>query len=271
MRATILIDNISNDPALIAEWGLSIYIEHNGRRFLLDTGAGPDFARNAETLGIDLRKVEFGILSHAHYDHADGMDTFFELNASAPFYLREGSAENCYDKKEADYSYIGIRQGILKDFAHRIRFAEGVTKLTDDVYLLPHSTPGLDTCGKRFAMYQKQGDSYVFDDFCHEQSLIFDTENGLVIFNSCCHGGADVIIREAAEAFPGKKLHAIVGGFHLFETPPEEVGAFGHRLLDTGVEHVVTGHCTGQEAFDILKEILGDRAVQTETGLQLTF
>lgn len=72
----VLIDNLTKG-SLAAEWGLSVYIEHEGHRILLDTGASDRFARNAEQMGIDLGAVEFGVLSHAHYDHADGMVAFF--------------------------------------------------------------------------------------------------------------------------------------------------------------------------------------------------
>ena len=65
MRAVILSDNISH-CGLEAEWGLSIYIDYQGHKVLLDTGAGPLFAANADALGVDLAQVEFGVLSHAH-------------------------------------------------------------------------------------------------------------------------------------------------------------------------------------------------------------
>ena len=35
-----------------------------------------------------------------HYDHADGLDTFFALNISVPFLVREGACENCFGVKE---------------------------------------------------------------------------------------------------------------------------------------------------------------------------
>ena len=47
MKATILIDNLTKG-SLVPEWGLSIYIEYNGHKILLDTGASGRFARNAE-------------------------------------------------------------------------------------------------------------------------------------------------------------------------------------------------------------------------------
>lgn len=92
-----------------------------------------------------------------------------------------------------------------------------------------------------------------------------------MIFNSCCHAGADVIVRETQEAFPGQTIRALVGGFHLFETPDADIYALGRRLAESGVEEIVTGHCTGERGFQILKEVLGARAKQLRTGLVLNF
>lgn len=38
MKATVLADNIGEGP-LAGEWGLSIYIEYENKKILLDTGA----------------------------------------------------------------------------------------------------------------------------------------------------------------------------------------------------------------------------------------
>ena len=118
MKATVLIDNLTRGT-LAAEWGLSIYIEYNGHKILLDTGASERFARNAAALGVDLGAVECGVLSHAHYDHANGLAAFFAHNASAPVYLREGTEENCYGKRWIFHKYIGIQRGYLKKYADR--------------------------------------------------------------------------------------------------------------------------------------------------------
>ena len=78
MKATVLIDNIAESP-LKDEWGLCVFIEHKGKKILLDTGASALFKENAKKLGVDLSTVDFAVLSHAHYDHADGMKDFFDL------------------------------------------------------------------------------------------------------------------------------------------------------------------------------------------------
>ena len=84
MVTKVLIDNITKDD-LLCEWGLSFYIEYDGHKILLDTGSGSNFAENAKALGVDLAQIEYGILSHAHYDHADGMPAFFAENKNSTY------------------------------------------------------------------------------------------------------------------------------------------------------------------------------------------
>lgn len=269
MKAIVLIDNITKNE-LLAEWGLAVHIEHNGHQILLDAGTTGAFAENAKSLGIDLTQVEKGVLSHAHYDHADGMDTFFAINQTAPFYLRAGSKEICYDydaSKPDDTRYIGIKRGTLDKYAERIVFAEGDYELFPGVYLIPHKTAGLEKIGEKAHMYVQRDGQFVPDDYAHEQSLVFESEKGLVIFNSCSHGGADNIIREIETTFPDKKMYAIFGGFHLYKSSEAEVRALARRIRETGIEKVVTGHCTGDEAYQILKEELGDCLEQIYTGM----
>lgn len=269
MKIKVLIDNISKNE-LLKEWGLCIYIEYNNQKFLLDSGSSSKFAKNASQLGINLSEVDFGILSHAHYDHSNGIKKFFQLNTKAPFILREGAGETCYHHHLFIVNeYIGIKKGWLKKFKNRITFASGKYQITDGVYLLPHSTDGLEKIGERAHLYIKKNGHIVPDSFKHEQSLIFDTPKGLVIFNSCSHGGADNIINETAKAFPGKQIYGIIGGFHLFHLPDDAVREFADRVRQTGIEHIITGHCTGQRAYKILHEELGDKVEQMYSGLDI--
>lgn len=268
MKVTVLIDNLTRSE-LHAEWGLSMLIEHRDRRILLDAGTTDFFSANAASLAVDLSTVDTAVLSHAHFDHADGMDAFFALNQRAEFWLREGCEENCYTPEDGAMKYIGIRQGNLEKYADRIRYAKGDVDLGDGIWLIPHKTEGLEVLAAAAGMMVLKDGAYVPDDFCHEQSLVFRTEKGLVIFNSCSHGGADNIITEVAKTFPGEKLYAMIGGFHLFKTPEDEVRAFAKRLLETGVGKVVTGHCTGDAAYEILHEELGDKVQQMYSGLTL--
>lgn len=264
----ILTDN-NAVPPLTGEWGLSVSLEYRGRRILLDTGASDLFTKNAAALGVDLSAVEYGVLSHAHYDHANGLPAFFAANERANFYLRKGSGEDCYSRHLFYRKYIGILPGTLARFADRIKFVGGAYPLFEGATLLGHTSPGLAAVGKKAGMSRKRGGRYLADDFSHEQSLVLETQKGLVILNSCCHGGADRIIRETAEAFPGKHIYAILGGFHLFLSSKKEVLSFAERVKETGIERVITGHCTGERAYRLLQSCLGDRLEQLQVGYTL--
>lgn len=270
MKATVLIDNISNNE-LVKEWGLCIWIEYGDKKILLDTGGSGKFLENAKMLGIDIGKADFGVLSHAHYDHADGMETFFEANKIAPFYLREGSQENCYSKHLFVKKYIGIHKGTLEKYSGRIQYAKGDLELCEGMYLMPHKSQGLAAKGKKAGMYRLIEGKYRADDFSHEQSLVFRTEQGLVIFNSCSHGGADTIIKEVEETFLGESICALIGGFHLFMSSESKVRELANGIRQTGIEALYTGHCTGQKAFAILAEELPGIVHQLYTGLVIEF
>lgn len=270
MRATVVVDNIGNDE-LKGEWGLCIYIEYKDKKILLDAGASGLFLENAGKMNIPLKNLDYAVLSHAHYDHANGMREFFQVNDTTKFYLRDGCRENCYVKKWIFRRYIGLPKGILEEYKDRIVLASGDYNIAEGISLIPHKTQGLESIGKNENMYLKEGCIWRPDDFSHEQSLVFDTPNGLVIFNSCSHGGADNIINEVASTFPDKKILALIGGFHLYNKSENVVRDFAKRLKATGVEHVYTGHCTGKGAFNILKEELGDVVGQLEVGLVMEF
>ena len=265
LKATVLVDNIEKG-CLEGEWGLSFFIEYGGKSILLDTGSGKAFYRNALRLGIDTGSVDFAVLSHAHYDHADGFPCFFSHNGKAKLYLRAGSDENCYSKHGLFAKYIGIRKGMLETYKDRIVYVNGDYELCPGVYLVGHKGADNALKGKKAGMFRREGIRRIDDDFSHEQSLVFDTSKGLVVFNSCSHTGAADIIDEVMQSFPGKKVYALIGGFHLFRSTEADVKALAEKIKSTRTEKIVTGHCTGEKAFDILKDILGSRAEQMTSG-----
>lgn len=268
MLVQVLMDN-NTKSELLCEWGLAVYIEYKDKKIVLDGGTSGAFVRNAEMLGIDLNTVDFSVLSHAHYDHADGLCAFFEKNDHAPLYLREGSGENCFKKEGEGYKYIGIREGFLEEYAERLCYVHGDFSPTEGVYLLPHKVPGMEELGKKAKMYREEEGVWRPDCFAHEQSLVFDTKQGLFIFNSCSHGGADNIIREVGETFPGKPIFALFGGLHLHESKEEDIYALTERIRQTGIQKIYTGHCTGDTAMKILKKELGDVVESIYSGFEI--
>ncbi len=272
MRAIVISDNVGCD-GLGSEWGLSFYIEYGEHILLLDAGASDLFAENAYKLGLHLEQVDCAVLSHAHFDHGDGLPVFFQQNQKAQLFLQESCGENCYDRSHEQEHYIGLAPGLLAQYEHRLHrvASDRPFCLFQGAWLIPHSTPGLAAIGEAEHMYQKGNGHWQADDFAHEQSLVLHTDEGRVLFNSCSHSGADVVIREASAAFPGHKLRAVLGGFHLFNKDETTVRALARRIAGTGIRSVYTGHCTGRKAFDLLREELGDMVQQFHVGQVITF
>ena len=108
------------------------------------------------------------------------------------------------------------------------------------------------------------------DDFSHEQSIVVKLDEGLAVFSSCSHCGPDVVMAEARRFMPDQPIRALIGGFHLYDAPDEEVRALAGRMKNEGVELAYTGHCTGERAFKILQEELGEDVIKaTKSGLRI--
>lgn len=269
MKITVISDNIGSGE-LKGEWGLSFFIEYEGKRLLFDTGGSELFLTNAEKLGLDISSVDAAVLSHAHYDHSLGMEAFFEANGHAKFYLSPHAEEDCYSRRRFLGRYIGLPKGILSHYASRILKPEGIAEILPGAFIVPHSTPGLEKKGKAARMYRRKGflDCRV-DDFSHEQTLVLKTPGGLVVLNSCSHAGADVITEEVRRAFPSERVKAYIGGLHLFRSSDGEVRRVASMIRSSGISELFTGHCTGERAYELLRQELGDHVRLFHCGMEI--
>ena len=84
-KITILVDNYAEN-GFGAEHGLSIWIEHENRHILFDTGQKNTFGKNAERLDIDIAQMDALVLSHGHFDHTGGIPYAISLSPKANVY-----------------------------------------------------------------------------------------------------------------------------------------------------------------------------------------
>ncbi|MBM3183628.1 MAG: MBL fold metallo-hydrolase, partial [Chloroflexi bacterium] len=73
VKLTTLSENTAGRVGLLAEWGLSVLVEVDGYKVLLDTGLGISTFYNAAVMGIDLSQIDKIVLSHGHRDHTGGL------------------------------------------------------------------------------------------------------------------------------------------------------------------------------------------------------
>ena len=156
---------------------------------------------------------------------------------------------------------------MLEKYEGRFEYVDGALKIDEGVYIVPHSLDGISERAKQTHMCVMVGDEIRYDDFSHEQTLVFEEEDGLVCFNSCSHSGVEIVIDEVIKAFPNRKIQAYVGGFHMMGTTgptscsysKKEVRGIADGLMKTCDARFYSGHCTGTVAYQWLKEIMGER------------
>jgi 7,8-dihydropterin-6-yl-methyl-4-(beta-D-ribofuranosyl)aminobenzene 5'-phosphate synthase len=280
MKITTLVENdLGPGPEeLEKEFGLSLLIEHAGQRILFDAGAAGAAVRNASRLGIDLRQVDAVVLSHHHFDHGGGLPAFLAINARAKVYLRPPPTGEPYFRALWVVSrHVGLEEGLVERFRDRFVFVDAFTEILPGVHIVTdlahrHELPKGDR-----HLYLKQADGYVRDPFTHELVMVVRDDDGLVAFTGCGHSGVLNMIEAVTTSFPGERIKAVVGGFHLIGMPaPEtmagsrdEMIALAQQLRALPVDAYWTAHCTGHKAFGILQQGLGSRLGTFHTGSAL--
>lgn len=281
MKITTLVENelAPGRRNLETEFGLSLLIDRGDQRILFDTGAAGAAMRNAPRLGVDLRQVDAVVLSHHHFDHGGGLPAFLAINSRAKVYLRHPPPGKEFFRALWVVSrYIGLEEGLLERFKDRFVFVDTFTEFLPAAYIVTniarrHPLPKGD-----HHLYLKGEDGYVRDPFAHELMLVVRDDDGLVAFTGCGHSGVLNMIDSLIEHFPGSRIKAVVGGFHLIGLPkPEtmagskhEIAALAQDMCKMPVDAYWTGHCTGHKAFEILKQGLGARLDAFHTGAALT-
>ena len=268
-----LAENTSLDGRLGCQHGLSLYIETGDRKALFDMGADGLFAENALKMGVDLASVDIAFISHGHSDHAGGLKAFLQMNDKARVYANSRAFEPHFARRGAGANaFIGLDAGILE--GGRLDLAEGSLRIDDRFEIMSESGgEAFRPSGNRDLLMEQKG-QLVEDDFGHEQNLVIHEGSKSVLFAGCAHNGI-VNIMEKFNRTYGRFPDYVIGGFHMYNKSAgtsEDAGfveAVASYLLKTGAAFF-TCHCTGLEAYELLKLLMGDRIGYLATGSTLT-
>lgn len=264
MKLTVLTENTACRADLQAVHGLSLLLEMEEARLLLDVGPGEEFCQNARAMGIDLRMVDLCVISHGHDDHGGGLRRFLKENDHAPVYLAEGAFEPHFAGEED----IGLDVSLK---AHpQVRLAGVLEQLSDQVTLFSQ-VPG-DTLVP--AANSGLLDAHGPDAFLHEQDLLVSEGDKLYLFGGCAHRGI-VNILEQAKLIAGRYPDVVVSGLHLAAGGTGKCMAdaayldkLSESLLKTGAVFY-SCHCTGAEALRELQARMGERLKAISAGMVL--
>jgi 7,8-dihydropterin-6-yl-methyl-4-(beta-D-ribofuranosyl)aminobenzene 5'-phosphate synthase len=243
MRIITLIENLAYKQGLVAEHGLSIYIETDSRKILFDTGQSGLFMQNAQKLGINIEEIDTVILSHGHYDHTGGLYPFLEKNSKAKVYAKHGIFDAKYNKNR----FIGTpyNEQLLNN---RLVYVEKLTEIAPNINIVPNIiiTDPLDTHFNGLTI--KVGDNYVTDEFTDELFLAIKQNDKINIITACSHRGITNICSSAREQL-NLPVQTIVGGFHMKECNVSQYVQITHYLRELAPESIGVCHCTGVDKF----------------------
>jgi 7,8-dihydropterin-6-yl-methyl-4-(beta-D-ribofuranosyl)aminobenzene 5'-phosphate synthase len=264
-QITVLYDAFGKTSTLKKDWGFSALIEYGGKRILFDTGNNAEiFAHNVEAKGIDLKQLDFAVVSHRHGDHTSGLNHLLQVNPAVKIYAPQenfgvfgaalpGSFYRRDESLPADMRYFEGRPPETLRFG--TPWPEGnftwVTKTTE-------VAPG-------FHLILLNG-TWGADLEVKEISLAIDTPDGIILIVGCSHPTIEKIV-EAAKSTINKPIHLVLGGTHLLPAKDDQITSIAASLRDTwSVRYIAPVHCTGEPAFAILKATFGDRYIYAGLG-----
>ncbi|MHC4941574.1 MAG: MBL fold metallo-hydrolase [Planctomycetota bacterium] len=233
LQITVVFNNEPLRSSLKTEWGFACHIEGLEKEILFDTGGnGELLLSNMRKLGLDPASVDLVMLSHIHGDHVGGLEKLAAVNPDLTI---------CMPK-----SFPEAFRSMYQEAGFEIIEADQALRLAGNA----HSTGEL-------------GMAII------EQSLILDTPQGLVIVTGCAHPGI-VETLEKTEQILKRKIHLVMGGFHLGRASEQEIQTIIARFKDWGVEKVAPTHCTGDTAVRLFKEAWGDDYVDAGCGAKIS-
>lgn len=266
MRIISLSDDVQTE-GLRCEHGLSFFIETSNHRIIADTGQSDATWENAGKLGVSVADADTVFVSHGHYDHTGGLKSLSALNKKARIYISRYAFGEYYSMRDTGLCYIGM---------DRTLDAEDYVLCGDSTEIDSELSVFSSILGRKYfpagnaRLFKKSEGGLLPDDFLHEQCLVVNENGRQVLFSGCAHNGIVNILDRFSEIY-GCAPYAVVSGFHLKKNSgftsgeKEEISGLAGYLRETGCMFY-TSHCTGTEAFEIMRAVLGSRLVYIHAG-----
>lgn len=112
------------------------------------------------------------------------------------------------------------------------------------------------------------GLSCFIEGWIKEQSLILDTEKGLIVMTGCAHPRITKIIATAKELLK-KDIYLALGGFHMAGFDKGEIKEIISKFRDLGVKKVGSCHCSGDDARKFFAEEYKDDFIKIGVGKKI--
>jgi 7,8-dihydropterin-6-yl-methyl-4-(beta-D-ribofuranosyl)aminobenzene 5'-phosphate synthase len=264
-RITILCENLVGRLVGSGEHGFSAFIETDQGNYLFDTGSGHSIVANSLILNKDLRSIQKIFLSHGHYDHTGGLPEVLKLrgnvdiHAHSHVFLDRIAVLKENGKETKRFVGIPYKKAYLESLGAEFVFNNNFIEVEKGLFLtgeVPRKAPFEKPDPRLFAEVDGKTTQDIFLD---DQSLILDTDKGVLLILGCAHSGMINIINHVIDKIGKEKFYAIVGGTHLDFLTPEQLEESINVLREMEIERIGVSHCTGMRAAFRLHLEFGER------------
>ena len=271
LRITTLSENTAGTARVLAEWGLSILVETDELKVLLDTCTSISVPHNAPILGVDLSAVDKIVISHGHYDHTGGLKEVLAKTGAVEIIAHPDIWAKKYIRFGERGGYIGIpfSREELEGLGASFTLSKEPVWISDDIVTtgeIPMVTEYEEIDPN---LYVKEDEELVPDPLLDDRALIIKTDEGLVVILGCAHRGAINTLRHAQEVTGVEPIHTVIGGTHLIGASEERILLTAAALQEFGVNRVGVSHCTGLPAAAMLAQQLGEIFFFNNTGTRI--
>ena len=272
-RITILCENsVGPISGTLAEHGFSALIEPSqGEALLFDTGQGLTLLHNARRMNRDLAKVRNVLISHGHYDHTGGLLPLLAGCGPKQIHAHPGIFAPRFRLKDSGECYpVGMPHS--RDQLEAAGASFEISKEFREI------APGIFLTGEvpRATVFER-GDQGLYCDCAgqdldttpDDQSLILETERGLVVILGCCHAGLVNTLEQIACLSGRRDIYAVIGGTHLGFCGQEQLERTISALKSWRIQKVAASHCTGFAASARLSREMPGEFQQALVGYTL--
>lgn len=271
MIIKMLMENTAISEDFFSEHGLSIYIETNDSKIIFDVGASDLFLKNAKKMNVDIADIDYAIISHGHYDHGGGLKSFLDENKKGKIFLKDNAFEKHYAMRlNNNMEFIGIEEKLQnKD---QVILIKDSFKINENIEIISNIIQKELIPSSNSNLFMEKDGEILKDTFTHEQNLIVKENGKTLLITGCAHNGIVNIVKYFYK-INGYMPDYVIGGFHLSSRSnglesSKIIEKIGSELIDTNAKYY-TCHCTGVNAYDKLKDIMGEKIEYLSAGSQI--